>query len=224
MSLKKLLIASFLLISILGLVGWVMTKNDKVVNEEVTTESSEEVNVEAKKPAMITPESWLEYRGKMGDYSIRYPAELKLTEDGEQAVRLIFPEYKPRMGDTNFAYVSVVPKEKSESIGEYYNYNNTQIAKLMRVAVGEIVNISELDGQKEWFSYKRLPDISLGENVARGFENKRPWEFPAGTTELYYIVETDNFTYVIGGYSQDVAGLQLSELEMIIASFRIIGT
>lgn len=222
MSLNIKLLVLVVVVAILGGVGSMLTSKDTATHDVESEEMREEVV--DKKPAVVIPDSWLEYRGKVGNYSIRYPVSLKLTEDGEQTIRLTSPEDQPKMSDTNFAYVSVVPKEKLKSVGETYNYSNMQVAKLMSIGVGETINLTDLDGQKEWFEYKRLPDISLGQYVGRGFENQKPWEFPGGTIELYYIVETDDFTYVIGGYTQDKSGLQRSELEMLISSFRVIGT
>lgn len=222
----SLYLKSALLLIVLIMLGGagLLISNRPALNNDA--DLSEKVNNDAgvEKALMDIPESWLEYRSVVGSYSVRYPATLELIKDNDNTIRLIAPESQSMVGDTNFAYVSIVPNDKKVSVGEYYNYNANQVNKLINIGVGEEINLSELEGQKDWFLYKRLADITLGDSVAKGFENTRPWEFPIGTIELYYLIQTDNFTYIVGGYTRDDAELARSALEMIIASFRIIGT
>jgi hypothetical protein len=53
----------------------------------------------------------------------------------------------------------------------------------------------------EWFTYTvvAIEDIHTGK--VKRFENTKPWEFPAGTTESKFIYGTASTIYILGYYT-----------------------
>jgi hypothetical protein len=77
-----------------------------------------------------------------------------------------------------------------------------------------------------WFTFTRRPDTTIGDQVARAYENTRPWEFPAGTKEIRYYLKTDNCIYQVGGYMDTTGSTQPGAItedlfNQIVATFQL---
>jgi hypothetical protein len=66
--------------------------------------------------------------------------------------------------------------------------------------VGESKALHEFAGSAEPFTYTRLADTAISGQAAKTFENTQPWEFPEGTREIRYYLQTDEYTYLFGAY------------------------
>lgn len=130
------------------------------------------------------------------------PETFAVETNGEYSVLAIPKENNQyKVGNARFFYVTVIPNNMSnDELGNFYNYNATFHNKLLSIPVGEIRNLSDLDGQKDWYTYERAGDENINGETAKVFINQRPWEFPHGTWEYRYIFELPEQTVLAGAY------------------------
>ena len=93
--------------------------------------------------------------------------------------------------------------------------------------VGEIKALHEFAGSTEAFTYTRLADTTISGQAAKTFENIRPWEFPEGTKEIRYYLQTDEYTYLFGAYvntngSTHSDAITEELFDQIVSTFRLI--
>lgn len=148
----------------------------------------------------VIPAGWNVYENVDLYYSYAYPLEFTRDMSGSYSAQLYRNATTPSASTVNFIYFSVVPKSNTPQDGEIYNFSSRDYEVLMDMNIGEERSFSAESGLVEYFTYARLPDTTLGGYIARAFENEKPWEFPAGTKEIRYIVDRPEYIYVIGGY------------------------
>lgn len=173
------------------------------------------------------PAGWQTYasQGQCG-YSINHPSDLQGTSQGTDSWILSQALTEPSGPATNFVYLSVIPDGFQGQAGEIYNYDPVEAQTLLVMQVGETKSLREFANTTQGFTYTRLPDTTLSNQVAQTYENTQPWEFPMGTKEIRYYLRANGCTYLIGGYV-DVTGSQPSgsineeRFDQIIATFRL---
>lgn len=187
---KKLLIVLPILAVAYLLFSWINKPSDGV-----SVPSTNEV-------ASITPpDGWKRYADQQLGFSFYTPEEFIVEANGQYSVMAKHPTSQSKTGDVEFFYVSVVPQSLFGSeTGEVYNYQKSFYEKLMGIGVGEIKNLSAIDGQKDWFMYERMGDETINGRVAKAYVNQRPWEFPAGMWEYRYIFNLKDKIILAGGY------------------------
>ena len=142
------------------------------------------------------------YTSSALNYTISYPENFVVEPSGDYSNLILKPLQEPSFGPANFIYVSVVPPDQSTNEGEIYNYNQVQFKKLAELEIGGSVSLADTDQPKlnEWFTYTRVNDSVIDGHPAKRFENNKPWEFPAGTTEVRFVFESGGKIYLMGYY------------------------
>jgi hypothetical protein len=164
-------------------------------------------------------------QGQCG-YAIDHPADLSATSQGEYSWTLSHTQSEPSGPATNFVYISVIPDGlQSSEPGVIYNYDPTEAQTLLNLQVGASESFREDPNLAPSFTYTRLPDRTLGNQVAQTYENTQPWEFPSGTKEIRYYLKGSGCTYLIGGYLATVGSGQTGSIDealfnQIMATFR----
>ena len=146
------------------------------------------------------PVGWQSYTSPRFQYSLSYPTGMVVSDNGEYSVTLGVQQTDPGAGARNFVYASVIPAGFQSEGGEIYNYNTPETDILLNMQVGESKALHEFAGSAEPFTYTRLPDTTISGQTARTYENTQPWEFPEGTKEIRYYLQTDEYTYLFGAY------------------------
>jgi len=152
------------------------------------------------------------------DFGYRlYIPEGMTVEKQNKYSTLFYPEKQPLgAGPTNFIYVSVVPPDIRRNTGEIYNYNPDHFEKLISLEkVGDSVNVTggDVPNMGEWFTYTVVGKIDFGTGSIKNFENTKPWEFPAGTTENRFIYGTADNIYILGYYTGGNSGATIDPRE-----------
>jgi hypothetical protein len=131
---------------------------------------------------------------------------MEVTEQNPYSRTFGFKLADPEEGARNFIYVSVIPSEVQDLVREgtyssdVYNYDPAEADILLNMQVGERDSLHQELKVESGFTYQRQPDVVIGGQAARAYENLQPWEFPAGTKELRYFFSLDDCTYLVGGY------------------------
>lgn len=168
-------------------------------------------------------------QGQCG-YAISHPASMDLTSEGPYSWTFSFTSTEPSGLVPNFVYISVIPDGfQGGEDGSIYNYNPADTATLLSMQVGESRSLREdpnLGDLAAGFRYTRLPDITLSNLTAQTYENTQPWEFPAGTKEIRYYLQSNGCTYLIGGYFSTVGSGQPGAISQelfdeIMATFQV---
>lgn len=179
-------------------------------------------------PEPSLPAGWQTYtaEGQCG-YSIGHPADLLGASQDAYSWLLSPAQPDPAGTVRNFVYVSVIPDtlQGGEII---YNYDPTEADTLRNLQVGESRAVREQIDLAQWFTYTRLPDVTLNNQPARAYENTAPWEFPTGTREVRYYLEAGGCTYLTGGYldatgSNPAGSINQDLFNQIVATFRMGG-
>src|SRR5918996_4236660 len=181
-------------------------------------------------PVEVTlPSGWETYtnEGQCG-YAISHPAGMEGTSQAMHSWTLTHIATEPSGPVPNFVYISVIPGDFQGGPGIIYNYDPAATERLLNMQVGESGSLYDdpnLANMAPWFTYIRLPDMTLSNQTAQTYENTQPWEFPLGTKEIRYYLQANGCTYLIGGYMATVGsgepGAISQELfEEIIATFQ----
>jgi hypothetical protein len=150
-----------------------------------------------------TANHWEIYTDADFSYSISYPPELEVVNNGSHSMLWQNNGVGHDRVAVNFVYVSVIPKGFHSNGGEIYNYNTSEIATLLKIQIGQTNSLREGFNDpllQKAFSYTRLADTKLGGLDAKVYENMAPWEFPLGVKEYIYYVENGKYVYLVGGY------------------------
>jgi hypothetical protein len=178
------------------------------------------------------PSGWETYTndGQCG-YTISHPANMEMDSesDGTYSWILRHAITEPTGIDPNFVFVSVIPGDFQDGPGVIYNYDPVATENLLSMQVGESRSMYDdpnLVDMAPWFTYTRLPDTTLNNQTAQTYENTQPWEFPLGTKEIRYYLQTNGCTYLIGGYMATVGSgepraISQELFEEIIATFQV---
>lgn len=180
----------------------------------------------------LIPAGWVTYASQKGEYSISYPSEMRVTEQGLYSQTFIFNLANPDEGARNFIYVSVIAREIQDLVkqGVYnhdvYNYDPSETDVLLNMQVGESKSLHEGVNVKSGFTFQRQPDTMISVHNARTYERIQPWEFPIGTKEIRYYLSFNGSTYLIGGYldttGSNQAGAITEDLfQQIVATVRL---
>jgi hypothetical protein len=172
------------------------------------------------------PTGWETYTSSQFQYDISYPAGMEVTGNGDYSSTLGPAPANPDEAARNFIYVSVIPANFQGSDGEIYNYNKAEADILLNMQVGESKSLREGADEVEGFTYTRKTDTVIDGEAAKTYENSQPWEFPTGTKEIRFYLQTDTYTYLIGGYIDSAGtnqpGTITEELfNQIVATFRL---
>lgn len=214
---KKILIAIFLLL----VIGFVVFQSSQKSSQSPQPIAS---TAPTNKPI---PENWQTFRDPKYNYSINYPENYEISDNGDNSKTLVKKTNELGAGPANFIYVSVVdPVNKNSDGGTVYNYNLKNFESLENLNIGESKSLSDPNlNQDEWFTYQRLPNEEILGRPVKVFKNEKPWEFPSGTTEYrYHLMEGDNL-YIIGSYigAESSPGYFISEEEFkeILSTFSL---
>ena len=173
------------------------------------------------------PAGWESYESQAQcGYAIDHPSEMRGASQGTYSWIL-----SPGTGESteavpNFVYVSVIPDGFQGEAGEVYNYDPVAAETLLSLQVGEGKSLHDNPAVAQGFTYTRLPDTTLSNQVAQMYENTEPWEFPAGTKEIRYLLQANGCTYLIGGYMDTTGSTQPGAMNeerfnQIITTFRL---
>ena len=182
----------------------------------------------AASPEATLPSGWDTYvnQGQCG-YAISHPSDMQGASQGTYSWILNPVTGEPSDGPfPNFVYVSVIPDGFQGQAGEVYNYDPAAAETLLNLQVGEGKSLHDNPNVAQGFTYTRLPDTTLNNQVAQTYENTQPWEFPAGTKEIRYFLQANGCTYLIGGYMDTTGSAQSGAMNedrfnQIITTFRI---
>jgi hypothetical protein len=182
-------------------------------------------------PTPTVPPGWerdsANSNGGQCSYAIDHPSNMDLTSQGAYSWILNYTPTEPGDPFPNFVYISVVPDDfQSDEPGIIYNYDPDETQTLLNMQLGEAKSLRDDPNLTAWFTYTRLPDITLDDRVAQTYENTQPWEFPLGTKEIRYYIQANRCTYIVGGYLATVGSGQTGAIDeqtfdRIIASFRL---
>lgn len=169
-----------------------------------------------------TPTPTPSYVNSKLKFSLDLPSEFKVEENGEYSITITPDKKIEGQGPVNFIYISVVPKDVQVEVGEIYNYNQAQYNKLLELEIGESVSLSDASQPKlkGWFTYTRGDDVTIDGKPVKKLQNKKPWEFPAGTVENRYILESNGTLYILGFYFGSTQSAEINEE----TAFKIIST
>jgi hypothetical protein len=181
--------------------------------------------------AATSPSGWEAYssQGQCG-YAISHPSDMDGTSQGTYSWYLSHTTTEPSGPVPNFIYISVIPDGfQSDESGVIYNYDAAETEFLLNMQVGESGSVREgtnLSDTAPWFTHTRLPDTTLSNQIAQTYENTQPWEFPPGTKEIRYYLQSNGCTYLIGGYlatgsSGEPRAIRQELFDEIIATFRL---
>jgi len=148
------------------------------------------------------------------------------TDIGDHSWTLGIKLTNPDEGARNFIYVSAIPKGFQSGGGDIYNYNTQEAETLLNMQVGESKSLRAGLDTAKWFTYTRKPDMRLSSHTTMTYENIQPWEFPNGTKEIRYYLQTDEYIYLIGGYMDTTGSNQTGMIteqlfNQILATFRL---
>ena len=182
----------------------------------------------AVKPTPTIAPGWDRFvnEGQCG-YVIDFPADMDGAQQGTYSWILSPATAEPSGPAPNFLYISVIPDDfQSDGNEIIYNYDPVETRTLLSLQVGESRSLRDDPNLDLWFTYTRLPDAALENQIAQTYENDQPWEFPLGTKEIRYYVQANGCTYLVGGYMATVGSgqpgaMDQERFERIIATFRL---
>ena len=160
-------------------------------------------------------------------YSISYPPTIQSASQGRYSWLLNPAESDPGGQIRNFIFVSVIPDGFDTSKDEIiYNYDPAEKETLLEMQVGDSRSLQEDPNMAPWFTYTRVSDTVIENQVAQTYENIQPWEFPLGTKEIRSYLRANGCTYLIGGYLATVGSGQPGAIDeelfrQIITTFRL---
>lgn len=144
------------------------------------------------------------YTNETYGYSIQLPSTLEVEQMTPHSIQLITKEKEIGQGPANFIYISVIPQDMKESIGEIYNYYADDYNELINMTKqGSSISVTDVDQPDldEWNTYTFANTVQIDGITAKVFENYKPWEFPNGTTETRYMFEKNGTRYLLGYYT-----------------------
>jgi hypothetical protein len=181
----------------------------------------------AASPEATLPAGWDTYvsQGQCG-YAISHPANMRGASQGTNSWILDATSSEPTGPVPNFVYVSVIPDGFQGQPGDIYNHDPAEANTLLSMQVGESRSLHPDLSTASSFTYTRLPNATLGEKSAQAYENSQPWEFPVGTKEIRYYLQSNGCTYLVGGYmdslgSDQPAAINEQLFDQIISTFRL---
>ena len=180
-------------------------------------------------PVSALPSGWETYTNQGGcGYAISHPSSMDGASQGDFNWLLTPTAADPGGPIANFIYISVIPDDLPQDAGPgtIYNYDPAETQALMDLQVGESLALRDDPAFSPWFTYTRLPDVTISGQPAQAYENTQPWEFPPGTREIRYYLKANGCTYMIGGYLTTAGsgqpGIIDEELfDQILATFRL---
>lgn len=190
---QKIIIAGIILMLIGAVVFW-QTNSKYNQNDSISpTVSVTEIQI---------PEGWQKFENEELGISFYVPVDYTIEKNGDYSILATPPvDRNYPVGSARFFYVSVVPISlKEDETAQVYNYSSSFHKKLIDIPVGEKVNLSVNEGQKDWYIYERLSDENINGKTVKVIVNQRPWEFPNGTWEYRYIFELPQKTVIAGAY------------------------
>lgn len=144
------------------------------------------------------------YTNETYGYSIKLPSTLEVEQMTPHSIQLVTKEKEIGQGPTNFIYISVIPQDMKESIGEIYNYYADDYNELINMTKqGSSISVTDVEQPDldEWNTYTFANTVQIDGITAKVFENYKPWEFPNGTTETRYMFEKNGTRYLLGYYT-----------------------
>lgn len=214
---KKILIIAFIVCLTAGSIYYVSSQKKMVRNKPVTQIT----------PTTITSTTDKNFDEKDLGFSLSLPSNF-IAEKNGQFSRLYYKENSQTgVGPRNFLYISVIPKGKENVEGEIYNYNQKDLNTLQKLEVGKsaVMGDAEANNLAEYFTYTRIDGEMVGGYGVTAFINKKPWEFPSGTTEYRYIIPFEQATYLVGAYtsvgSSSDGSITKEEFDEVIKNLRL---
>jgi hypothetical protein len=174
------------------------------------------------------PADWQTYRSETHSFAISYPPDFEVEPNGDLSTTIGNPTVQPAVVPASFIYVSAIPKGFEGSTGEIYNYDPDEARILLDMEVGESQSVSRVNSElAHFFTYTRLPDTQIAGRPAKTFAHPDLWEFPPEVKEIRYYVETDTYTYLVGGYIAETdppaqpGFITEAQFNQIISTFRV---
>ncbi|NMB69725.1 hypothetical protein GYA27_00785 [candidate division WWE3 bacterium] len=192
---KKILLAIFTLALVFGIVFYILSSQNpksKSVDKTGLIDEQTSSTIDTETDPATTMDN---YSDENLGFAIEYPANWTFEKQGDYFVRMMPKLKKPATSETNFIQIQIVPKKINVSDSLIYGFNGENFRKLLN-NTNQKFSISEDAGMREYFTYEKQPDIKLSGFTANVYINKKPWEFPSGTTEYKYIFNVTN-KYVI---------------------------
>ena len=147
------------------------------------------------------PAGWTVHTSQRCEYELSYPAEMQFSSSNPYSDFLDFKLNNPDEGARNFVYISVVDQDfRSLNPEDVYNYDPSVVEQMIALNVGESKALHSSPDMAPWFTYHRLPDVTLSGYPAQAYENVQPWEFPQGTKGIRYFLSLNGCLYQIGAY------------------------
>lgn len=159
-------------------------------------------------------------------FRISHPAEMQGASQDKYSWLITTPMADQDQAARNFIYVTAVPSDFQSGTELAYNYDPAGADLLLNLPVGEARSVHTSSDMAPWFTFTRLPDVTIGGQAVQAYENAKPWEFPAGTKETRYFLKTNDCIYQFGGYFDTTGSAQpgaISEdlFNQIVATFQV---
>lgn len=148
------------------------------------------------------PEDWIPYTHDLSGIKVWHPSNFTVEKSGNLSFLLLDRGTQEPTGNTSFIYFSYIPDINNASNGEIYNADKDAIAKFNGIEVNSKISLINDPAQQEWFTYTRDADVTIGSKMFKKFVNQKPWEFPAGTSEVRLIHTDGSRIYMLGAYVQ----------------------
>jgi hypothetical protein len=182
----------------------------------------------AAEPTVSTvPAGWQTDTGSQQcGFSISHPAEMQGVSQDSYSWLITTSVSDQDQAARNFVYVTAVPSDFQSGTELAYNYDPAGADLLLNLQVREAKSVHPSPDMAQWFTFTRLPDVTIGDQTAQAYENAKPWEFPAGTKELRYYLKANDCIYQVGGYFDTTGSTKpgtMSEalFNQIVATFQV---
>jgi hypothetical protein len=178
-------------------------------------------------PTLSIPSGWQTVTSEQQcGFNISHPAEMKGVSQDSYSWLISTAATDPDQVAPNFVYVTAVPTDFQNGTEIAYNYDSAVTDLLMNMQVGAAQPVHTNPDMATWFTFTRLPDITIDGQVAQAYENTQPWEFPAGTKEIRYYLKANDCIYQLGGYMDTTGSTQPGAIDedlvnQIVATFQL---
>ncbi len=160
-----------------------------------------------------------DYTNQKYKYSVKYPSRLKPDEQTPKST--IFNTTQTQPGPAGFPslYVSVIPNGFDNKDYSVYNYMPQDI-----ISSFSLINIgstkqTQTGSYEEFWTYTRLPDVSVGGVKGNVIENKKVWGGIDVIDRRVFVIK-NGLTYMIGTYYKDLN--ELNDFQSFVATFKFL--
>lgn len=170
---------------------------------------------------MQVPAGWQVLDDTLRGFSLAFPPEWHICQETRYSWTFCDNQEDPAwMGFPLRLYISVFPKDYTNSDAEVYNFIPTAtLREFSALPIGESMSKVPGSPRPEYFTYTRHPDQMVAGSSAQVIENSKGWGIPSGTKERVVFQLAEDTTYILGMYygTSD----QLALFEQVLDSFQI---